>query len=217
MEKNNYLGMTIVEMMIAIAIFTIGITGFTQLFVNSWKNNHFVFEMGQTSATVSQGLSTIGDYIKRVRQGDNGAYPIILARDNELTVYCDYNKDGTTERLHFYKEAYTYNGNSFYRIMMGIRIPSTTLPKTYASGDASVVTVINNIMNDTSTPIFYYFDRNYAGASGQLALSTPANITDVRLVKVYLKINIDPNRAPDNIEMQSFNEMRNLNDYDRIH
>ena len=203
--------------MIAIAIFTIGITGFTQLFVNSWKNNHFVFEMGQTSATVSQGLSTIGDYIKRVRQGDNGAYPIILARDNELTVYCDYNKDGTTERLHFYKEAYTYNGNSFYRIMMGIRIPSTTLPKTYASGDASVVTVINNIMNDTSTPIFYYFDRNYAGASGQLALSTPANITDVRLVKVYLKINIDPNRAPDNIEMQSFNEMRNLNDYDRIH
>ena len=217
MKKNNHLGMTLLETLIAIAIFTIGITGFTQLFVQSWQNNHFVFEMGQTSSAVSQGLTKIGDYIKRARQGDNGAYPIVLANNNELTIYCDYNKTGGTERIHFYKEAYTENGNAFYRIKMGIRSPSSTIPKTYASGDESVETIVTNIMNDGNTPIFYYFDKSYAGASGQMPLSMPLNVSDVRLVKIYLKINIDPNRAPDNIEMQSFDEMRNLNDYDRIH
>ena len=211
--------MTIIEMLMAITIFTIGIAGFTELFVKSWQNNHFAFEMGQASSSVSQGLTRIGDYLKRVRQGDNGADPIVSASSNDLVVYCDYNKDSTTERLHFYKEAYTdAQGNNFFRVMMGIRNPSASFPRTYAAGDGSVVTIVTNIMNDGATPIFYYYDRDYAGSSLQTPLTSPVgDVSDIRLVKVFLKINIDPNRAPDNIEMQSFNEMRNLNDYDRLH
>lgn len=214
--KNNS-GMTLVEVLIAITIFTVGIAGFTELFVRSWQNNHYAFEMGQSSSAVSQGLEKIGSYIKRVRQSDNGAYPIILADDDELIVYCDYDKDGNTERVRFYKESYTENGNNFSRIMMGVREPSETFPITYASGYMSPVAIVSHIMNNSSEPIFYYYDRDYAGSASQDPLETPANITSVRLAKIYLKINIDPNRAPDNIEMQSFNEMRNLNDYDHLH
>jgi hypothetical protein len=32
-------------------------------------------------------------------------------------------------------------------------------------------------------------------------------------VKIFLKINIDPNRAPDNIQQETFVNFRNLNDY----
>jgi prepilin-type N-terminal cleavage/methylation domain-containing protein len=204
----NRKGLTLVETLIAIAIFAIGIEGFTLLFISAWKNNAYTLEMGQSSMAVSQGVSTIVNYLRSVRQSDNGAYPVYLADDNELIVYSDYDRDGVTERLHLYKD----DGD----ILMGVTDPTTIMPKTYPSGDQQVLTLATRIVNTSGEPIFYYYDKNYSGGSAQVPLATPASVAGVRLVKIHLKINIDPNNAPDNIELQTFVEMRNLNDYDRI-
>lgn len=201
-------GMTLIEMLIAIAIFGIGIEGFTLLFSRTWKNNSFVLEMGQSSLAVSQGLNKMVNYIRGARQSDSGAFAISSANGNDLVLYSDYNKDGVTERLHFYK--------SGSNVFMGTRDPSGTIPKTYQSGDGEVITIAHNIVNADNEPIFYYYDKEYAGVANDPPLATPANVSDVRIIKIYLKTNIDPNRAPNNIEMQSFVEIRNLNDYDRI-
>jgi prepilin-type N-terminal cleavage/methylation domain-containing protein len=208
-KKKVLSGMTLIEMMIAIAIIGIGMEGFTLLFSNTWRNNSYTLEMGQSSLAVSQGLNKIVNYIRGTRQADNGAYPIKSANDNDLVLYSDYNKDGITERLHFYK-----NGQN---VLMGITDPSGTIPVSYQSSDQQVATIASHIVNTASEPIFYYFDKDFGGdESANPPLSTPANISDIRIVKIHLKININPNRAPDNIEMQSFVEMRNLNDYDRL-
>lgn len=197
-------------MLVAIAIFVIGIGGFTLLFSRTWRNNSYTLEMGQSSMAVSQGVSKMVNYIRGTRQADNGAYPIKSADDNDLVVYSDYDKDGTTERLHFYK--------SGQNILMGVTDPTSTMPKTYPASDQSVVTIANHIVNGANSPIFYYYDKNFGGdENSDPALDTPVNVANIRLIKIHLSINIVPNRAPDNIEMQSFVEMRNLNDYDRIH
>lgn len=208
-KVKNRKGLTLVETLVAIAIFAIGLEGFTLLFINAWKNNSYTLEMGQSSMAVSQGVSTIVNYLRSVRQSDSGTYPIISANSNDLVVYSDYDRDGVTERIHIYK--------SGTDILMGVTDPTNTMPKTYPSGDQQVLTLAARIVNTSGEPIFYYYDKNYAGGSAQTPLTTPANVADVRLVKIHLKINIDPNRAPDNIELQTFVEMRNLNDYDRIH
>jgi prepilin-type N-terminal cleavage/methylation domain-containing protein len=204
--RKNARGMTLVEMMVAMAIFTIGIAGFTMLFVRAWKTNSFTMEMGQASMIVSQGVNKMGNYIRGARQGDDGAYPVKSASDNDLVIYSDYDKDGITERLHFYKSA--------QNVLMGIRDPSGTMPKTYASGDQSIVTIARYIVNDASMPIFQYYNKNYPGDTVNNPMATPIAVSDARLVKIFLKINIVNNRAPDNIVLQSFVEMRNLNDYD---
>ncbi|OGI17314.1 MAG: hypothetical protein A2Z52_02925 [Candidatus Moranbacteria bacterium RBG_19FT_COMBO_42_6] len=198
-------GMTLIEMMLAISIFTMGIAGFSLLFVKSWKINSYTFEMGQSSLAAYQGVSKIMVYLREVRQADNGAYPIRSASDNDLVIYSDYDKDGITERLHFYK-----NGN---QIMMGYRKPSGGLTKTYADGDQETKVIASNIVNEANVPIFYYYNKNYPGDQANNPVPTPANVANIRLVKILLKINIDPNRAPDNIESSSFVELRNLNDY----
>lgn len=200
-------GMTIVEMMVAIAIFTLMIEGFTLLFIRTWRTNSFTLETGRASMTVSQGVNKITGYIKGTRQADNGDYPIDSIDDNELIIYSDYDKDGITERLRFYK-----NGQS---ILMGVRDPSGTMPKTYASGDQETITLVNYIVNESSEPVFLYYNKDYPGDTTNNPMeAVSSNINSVRLVKVHLKIDIIPNRDPDNIEMQSFAEMRNLNDYD---
>jgi len=205
----NKKGLTLIETLVAIAIFSIGIEGFTLLFLNTWKNNKYTLEMGQSSMTVSQGINTIVNYLRSVRQSDNGAYPIKSADDNEVVVYSDYDRDGITERLHIYKNDQD--------ILMGVTDPTVTIPKTYPSEDEETFTLATKIVNTDTEPIFYYYDKNYAGGDDQLPITTPANVADIRLLKIHLKINIDPNNAPDNIELQTFVEMRNLNDYDRIH
>lgn len=201
-------GMTIIEALVAIAIFTLGIEGFTMLFIRAWQNNSYTLEMGQSAMAISQSVNKIVGYIRGARQSDNGSYLMVSANDNDLVLYSDYDKDDVTERLHFYK-----NGQD---VLMGVREPTGTMPKTYASGDGSVITVASHIINDAGSPIFEYYDQDYTGNIADSPLSTPASVADVKMVKFHLYINIDPNRAPDNIEMQSFVRFRNLGDDDGI-
>lgn len=201
-------GMTIIEALVAIAIFTLGIEGFTMLFIRAWQNNSYTLEMGQSAMAISQSVNKIVGYIRGARQSDNGSYLMVSANDNDLVLYSDYDKDDITERLHFYK-----NGQD---VLMGVREPTGTMPKTYASGDESVITVASHIINDVASPIFEYYDQDYTGNMADSPLSTPASVSDVKMVKFHLYINIDPNRAPDNIEMQSFVRFRNLGDDDGI-
>jgi prepilin-type N-terminal cleavage/methylation domain-containing protein len=199
-------GLTLVETLVAIAIFAIGMEGFSLLFYHAWTNNAYTLEMGESAMTVSQGVSKMVNYIRGARQADNGDYAVRSAANNDLVLYGDYDRDDVTERLHFYKSNQT--------IFMGVTDPTATMPKTYPDQDQEIITIASRIVNTDAEPIFYYYDKDYAGGTTQLPLAMPASAPSIRLLKIHLKINIDPNRAPDNIEMQSFVEMRNLNEYD---
>ena len=203
-KNRNKKGMTLVEMLVSIGIFSIAMSGLTALFINVWRSNKYSMELGQSVMVVSQGLGKMGNYIRGSRQSDNGSYPIVSASDNDLVIYSDYDKDNVTERLHIYK-----SGNN---VLMGVRDPSGTMPKTYASGDAETVTLASSIINNSSHPIFQYFDENYPIDTTNNPIATPASVSRIKLVRVYLQINIDPNNAPDNVEMESFIDIRNLND-----
>jgi len=207
-KKRKLKGMSLIEMLIAIAIFTIGIAGFTRLFMISWQSNSYTMRMGQTSLAVSQGVNTMVGYLRKTRQGDNGAYAIKSAAKNDLVVFSDYDKDGAAERLHFYLQS--------GQLKMGIARPTSTIPKTYPMGDQTVKVIANKVVNDANTPIFFYYNNNYPGDVANNPVSEPVDISIVRLIKVSLKINIDPNKNPEPMGMESFVELRNLNDYDRI-
>jgi hypothetical protein len=206
--KNGKKGMTLIEALLAISIFTFGILGFSQLFVKSWQINQFSYEMGQSTLSASQGVNKMVDYIRRARQGDDGAYPVRTADDDNFIFFCDYDKDGITERLHIYK--------SDGKIMMGYRKPTTGIPKTYPTGDQATLTLSEYVVNGDSDPIFYYYNQDYPGDTVNNPVSTPAIAADIRLVKINLAVDPDINRAPDSVQMESFVELRNLNDYDRI-
>ena len=200
--------MSLIEMIIAIAIFTMGMAGFSTLFLQSWKQNSYTLEMGQTAIAISQSVNKLSRYIREARQADNGSYPVVSANDNDLVFYCDYDKDGVTERIHIYK--------SGTDIVLGVRDPSGSFPITYASGDATTSVIAQRIVNTGSQPIFLYYDASYPEDSVNNPIVTPATVPNVRLVKINLYMNIDPNHAPDNVNIQSFAEMRNLNDHDRF-
>ena len=209
-EKNIFkIGFTLVETLVAIALLLIGTAATTLLFSKIMQSKAYSLEMGRSAFVVSRSVGELTQYLRQTKQSDAGAYPIVSADANDTVFYSDYNKDNKTERLHVYLS----NG----KVYMGVRNPSATFPVTYATGDESTTQIADHIVNTSDDPMFSYYNKDYPADTENNPVTTPADVSEIRLVKIFLKINIDPNRAPDNIQQETFVELRNLNDYDRIH
>lgn len=205
-KEDGSAGFTLIETMVAISIFSLGMVGIAYLFSWLWHSNQFVLEEGETARLVSRATDRLVSEIRKARQGDDGSYPLKSGSDFDLVFYADTDSDGVTERVHYY-----YEDN---QLKEGITEPSGN-PASYPDDDQSVSTVASYIVNTTSEPAFYYYGKDYSGSSSDSPLSTPVSPGDVRLVRIHLYANINPNRAPDNINIESFAELRNLNEYEQ--
>jgi prepilin-type N-terminal cleavage/methylation domain-containing protein len=200
--KVNKKGMSLIEMIIAISIFTIGIAGFTLLFSSSWKSNSFILEEGMASMQAAQSVRTISAQLRDIRQSDTGEYLMKTAAENELVVYREEDEDGKIERVRYFLDEAS---DTFKK---GVSEASGT-PLAYPS-DYSSDTVKNLAMYvvnaDNSEPLFKYYDN----ANNQL--SSPATPTSVRIIELNLWVNIKPLTAPDNVRIGTSVEIRNLDE-----
>lgn len=205
MVLKNKKGMSIIEMMVAIAIFSIGIGGFSMLFARSWRINSFIIEEGESARMASRAVQLVVSDLRKMRQADNGDYPIKSGGDFDFTVYLDDDGDGMTERVHYFK-----SGSS---LLKGVTKPEAGIPPIYPSGDQTVTTLVNYLVNESDQPIFYYYNRDYPGDTVNNPLNTSSLAVDqVKLVRVHLWVNIKPSTAPDNVNFESFVNLRNLNE-----
>lgn len=76
-------------------------------------------------------------------------------------------------------------------------------PPAYPLNQEKISTLTSYVRN--APPIFEYYDQN-----GNKITDYPARLKDTKLMKVYLVINADPNRPPQNFELESFVQLRNL-------
>lgn len=198
-------GMTIIELLVALSIFILGVAGFSLLFSKTWQQNSYILETGQTSMTASNTLSKMIKDLRQVKQSDNGHFGIKSADDFDLTVYLDDDNDGITEQVHYFLDL------TNQQLKKGISKPSGS-PLVYPATDQNVQVLANHMVNTSSQPIFSYYNENYPGDIVNNPLSIPITLPDVRLIQIHLWINIKPNSAPDNLNLQSFVELRNLNE-----
>lgn len=196
--------MTVVEMLIAIFIFILMMGGSMYLLVQIYKNYGFAMEQGMSVNAVQHSLKIMVEEIRGACQSDSGAYPLQEADENELIFFADIDEDGITERVHYYKES------EFLK--KGVSRPSGN-PTVYPANDETVTTITGHVANTALEPLFFYYNTNYPADQANNPLAAPVSpLSDIRLVKVDLYFNLDPNRAPDNIRLESFVELRNLKD-----
>ncbi|KKP97927.1 MAG: hypothetical protein UR99_C0005G0023 [Candidatus Moranbacteria bacterium GW2011_GWD2_36_12] len=69
-------------------------------------------------------------------------------------------------------------------------------------------------MNESSQPIFRFYNQDYPGdiVNNPLSTSPSLAVDQVRLIRVHLWINIKPLTAPDNVNFETFVNLRNLNE-----
>lgn len=200
MKAKNKKGMTMIEVMIAIAIFAVSMEGFVLLFSRSLQINAFTLRTGQASLTASRGVQKTVDIIRNARQADNGSFVVVSADDNDLVIYGNADGDSETERIHYYLDGGI--------LKEGVTEPTGDIPPAYPAGDQATSVVTNYVVNGVGTPVFEYYDIN------NNVLSTPAVVNSVKMAKVYLEINIDPVKSTDKVIIQSYATIRNLGEFD---
>lgn len=200
--------LTLIEMLVAIAVALIAMEGFTYLFLKSWDTNKFIIEEGLASAAASHSTNKMVIQLRGVQQADNGDYPIRSGDDFDLVFYCDIDDDHVVERVHYFLDLATD------QLRQGVSNPLPTDPITYPVADDTVTVVANYIVNEADDPVFYYYNSNYPGDTVNNPLATPTNVGVVQMIRVHLLINIDPVHAPNNVNIESFVDLRNLNVYE---
>ncbi len=209
-----YRGVTFVETLISVGIFSIVMLGTTLFFVRMWEINSFTYEVGIASFVANRGVDEAIQNIRKARSAENGAFAIEYADEDEMIFFMDYDYDGVVERIHYFL--------ADERFQMGVREPDlTTTPVSYASGDEFVVDAAEYIVNEEEDyDVFAYYGTDSEIFSydnvDDAKLTPPIDTGDIKMIKVLLFVNPDPLRKPNNVRIQSFVVIRNLGDFDKI-
>jgi len=187
-------------------IVVIGILGIIMIAISNFQKDVFVYnKYAQESLSAAQDarnvLKVMVKEIRTASPGSDGSYAITTAATNTIAFFADTDADGLKEKIRYYIATTT--------LMKG-NIKPTGNPLTYNSANEIFTTLAYNVKNATTTPLFEYYDNAYAGTSSPL--TQPLVISNVRLVKINLMIDSDPNRSPVVRTYTSQVSIRNLKD-----
>lgn len=193
----NRQGLTIIETLVYVAIFTLAIGVVSGLLIYFYRTNAYTIQQGYAVESARKGIEIMVREIKEATYSDSGAYPLIEADEQILSFYSDIDKDDNVEMVRYY-----LNGSDFER------------GETEAVGDPpiyemenEVVSVISDNVRNGVHPIFAYYN---ASSTEIVDLEI---LTDIKLVRASLIVNIDPNRSPEEFTLISSAQLRNLYEY----
>ena len=192
-------GLTLTELLVAIGILSMLVIGVSAFQRDVFSLNSNI--QGSLNAQLS-ARAALREFTAEVREASPsslGAYPIVEAGTSSFAFYSDTDDDGERERIRYYMQ------NNVLR--KGITRLSGG---TYNTANEETRLIINDVHNGSSTPLFTYYNGSYAGSGA--ALAAPFPIYDVRLVKLTLMLDDDPNRSPDPFVLTTQVTIRNLKD-----
>jgi type II secretory pathway pseudopilin PulG len=203
MSKENKRGFTIIEVSVAgllIVVLGVGILGLQKLMTDAQLLG-FVNYANVDEANFS--VSQMAREMRTMRQGQNGSYPIVYGDNNDFSFYSDINFDGKSELVRYWLDGTT--------LSKSVTEPAG-FPATYPPENAVTKPLTENVRNGVN-PAFLYFNEDWPEDTTNNPLATPVNIADVRLVRVTLDINVNPENAERSVYSLSTNvNLRMLKD-----
>lgn len=199
-NQKNKNGFSLMEIMVAIFIFLLAMAAVLTFIVQNYKNYQFALEQNMATEEARNAVKSMVKEIREVKSSDTGNYPLENASDQTFSFYSDIDRDSAVEKVRYFRE-----NNNFKK---GV-IKPTGNPLVYDLVK-EVITVLSNNLITTSTPIFFYYNGDYPGDLVNNPLPTPADVTAVKLVRIHLIININPQNPPPDYILDTFVQPRNL-------
>jgi prepilin-type N-terminal cleavage/methylation domain-containing protein len=323
---NKIKGFTLVETMVAIAVFTLIMGAASAFVISSYRVHEYTWDQSKAIDEARKGIELMTKEIREARTGEDGSYPLERAEEKQVVFYSDIDNDEKTEKVRYFlgtvnlgtlvQECQTSSGGgtcsvNFSNFLTGtlksaqvkvsvdgdldssneyvaISADGTVLDDSLCQNGClhcaaawqgtTVFDVTSQVQDDsiqfladassrvgkecpesnhnhsmkarfelswteeiigagnelkkgiteaTGTPAQYlseqeqvsvvtYYVRNappifeYFDADGVKVTSLPSRLADVRVVKLFLVINVNPNRPPSEFELETSVQVRNL-------
>ncbi len=191
-------GMTLVEAVVVVAITVAVGASLLSVIRMFYRSNAYVFEAAASVDSARRGLSTTLSAVREASYADDGNYPIASAATSSILFYSDIDSDGGIERVRVYTV-----GTTLYRVVTN----AAGSPPSYTGQQPATSTLATYVRNTNATPIFTYYD-----SSGMQLSTTTPDISEISSVAVTLMVDINPNRAPNILNLTGTATLRNLRD-----
>ena len=195
--KNKYnKGFTIIELSVAgflLVVLGIAILGLQKVIGDSQL---FAFTNYANVDQANYSVSQMAREMRTMRAGQNGAYPLVLGDNNEISFYSDIDFDGESELVRYWLIGSTLRKSV---------IEPVGFPATYPPENAIERVLSENIDNGTDS-VFLYFNGDWPQDSVNNPLPTPVDLDEVRLIRISLNLN-----SNDNVGARGYSLNTNVN------
>lgn len=193
-------GFTLVEVLVAMSIFTAVIIGVTSFTIQYLKNTTLSVEEIQQINIVQQAHTRILKELREARIGDDGSWPLVLCNDTDITFFSDTTGDGRSDKIRYFVD-----GTTLKREV----IEPTTVPVSYPAGNETV-TILSEYLDLSGGPIFTYYDGNWPQDTVNNPISGTDRLTRSRFIRVTIGINQTENFAAEPYIISSAVSIRSL-------
>ena len=191
--------MTLAEALVALSIFVVIMVVVTTFEVNVFSYQRTASGSLETAQDAQALLKIMMKELRSLAPSANGAYPLTTAGTSTIVFFSDITGTGVVDQI-----TYSLIGNTLYKAVI---IPSGS-PAVYNTSSQSTTSLVANVRNASSTPVFQYFDQNYDGTTQPLA--QPVTVTSVHTIKINLTLDTDPNHSPLPVTYSATVQLRNL-------
>lgn len=189
--KKEKLGFTLIEILVAMSITVILMLVVNNFIITGFRTNTFNSEQETAIEHARDASNDMSHEIRGANSSEKGDYALSTVSANNFVFYNDVDKDNKREKVRYFLD-----GRYLKRVV--------TEPGTNNNYTGSGVTsTLANYMNNVTEPVFRYYDSDNVETS---------IVNNIRLIRLNLKINVTPTRAPADYYVQLDVELRNLKD-----
>lgn len=198
--RKNSTGMTLVEVLVVMGISTIITLAAGWVFITSTRTSSIVQDQLQGQNDARKVLQHVVDNVRRAEESSIGSYPIEEAGEYSLVFFANTDDDTLRERIRFWL--------ADEELKQGV-IKPTGNPLEYVVANEVVTVLARDVVNTAQgVPIFSYYGEEYTGI--EAALVQPVSIPEVRVIRLQLEIERDPDKSPVPLHAESVVHVRNL-------
>ena len=179
-----------------------GDLGWSQEYVDIYADGTYLGRVCRTGCADCAGIWQGDEVFNVTDQASDGNIQFIAQANDKVNSVCDWQEPNHSIKVKF-ELSWTENlpsGNSEFK--KGVVDPIGDPPRYYL--DQEKVWIISSYVRN-SPPIFKYYDAN-----GNEITDYPSRLIDTKLIKLFLVVDVDPNRSPSPVELETVVQLRNL-------
>lgn len=199
--RNTLSGISLIEVMISVAIISFVGSAAVILLKDTYSLNRMISGSLTAQTEARRAMKMMSAEIRVTSPSSLGAYALAQVATSSITFYSNIDSDSYKEQVRYFLQGTT--------LKKGVIKPSGT-PLTYSAAQEQITEIAHDVVASTTAPLFSYYNEDYDGTTAPL--SSPVDIAAVRLVKITILIDKDPQKAPESLTLTTQVSMRNLKD-----